>query len=205
MVATFRRYPHIASDAVCVPLILSASLAPFNQEQDNGKTKQQTINTQTGERFSGWPQARTGQETLTDEKIVQFEGKKPDPATIRALVADTLIEGATLGQWWGKQARDLRESFMREIRIAMQNGENLTQATVRIVGGTVDGVTVPGVMKTTKRKAGALVSTAMNAVSNDAALRTFQENSDVIKAVTQVSTLDCRNHFHQKISTLSPY
>ena len=74
----------------------------------------------------------------------------------------------------------------------MSNGESLTQATVRIVGGTVDGVAVPGIMKTTKRKAGALVSTAMNAVSNDAALATFQANTDVIKQVTQVSTLDNR-------------
>ena len=71
--------------------------------------------------------------------MIKFEGKKLDPATIRALVSGTLIEGATLGQWWGKQSRDLRESFMREIRTAMQNGESLTQATVRIVGGTVDG------------------------------------------------------------------
>lgn len=122
--------------------------------------------------------------------MIKLEGKKLDPATTRALVSGTLIEGATLGQWWGKQSRDLRESFMREIRTAMQNGESLTQATVRIVGGTVDGVTVPGIMKTTKRKASALAATAMNAVSNDAALRTFQENNDVIKAVTQVSTLD---------------
>ena len=122
--------------------------------------------------------------------VVRFEGKTLDPATIRALVSGTLMEGATLGQWWGKQSRDLRELFMREIRTAMSNGESLTQATVRIVGGTVDGVTVPGIMKTTKRKANALAATAMNSVSNEAALKTFQENNDVIKAVTQVSTLD---------------
>ncbi|RLC58422.1 MAG: hypothetical protein DRI30_02655 [Chloroflexi bacterium] len=122
--------------------------------------------------------------------MIKFEGKRLDPATIRVLVSGTMIEGATLGQWWGKQSRDLRESFMRTIRTSMNNGESLTQATVRIVGGTVDGVAVPGVMKTTKAKANALAATAMNRVSNEAALRTFQENSDVIKAVTQVSTLD---------------
>jgi len=124
--------------------------------------------------------------------IVKFEGKLLDPATIRVLVRGLQLEGATLNQWWGKQARDLRESFMRQIRTSMVNGESLTQATVRIVGGTVDGVTVPGIMKTTKARASALAATAMNQAANEAALATYQENSDVIKAVTQVSTLDNR-------------
>jgi hypothetical protein len=74
----------------------------------------------------------------------------------------------------------------------MNNGESLTQAITRITGGTIDGVTVPGVMQTTKRKAGALASTAMSAVTNQAALQSYQANNDVIKAVTQLSTLDNR-------------
>ena len=74
----------------------------------------------------------------------------------------------------------------------MNNGESLTQAITRVTGGTIDGVTVPGIMKTTKAKAGALVSTSMSAVTNEAALKSFQANNDVIKAVTQLSTLDNR-------------
>ena len=124
--------------------------------------------------------------------VVRFKGNKLDPASVNALVADTLIQGATLSQWWRGQARGFQQAFMREIRTAMANGESLTQATVRVVGGTVDGVTVPGIMKTTKRKAAALVSTAISSVSNRAALESFQAKSDVIKAVTQVSTLDNR-------------
>jgi hypothetical protein len=114
--------------------------------------------------------------------VVRFKGNKLDPASVNALVADTLIQGATLGQWWRGQARGFQQAFMREIRTAMANGESLTQATVRVVGGTVDGVTVPGIMKTTKRKAAALVSTAINSVSNRAALESFQANSDVINS-----------------------
>lgn len=122
--------------------------------------------------------------------MIEFEGETLDPATIRALVKDTLIEGATTSAWFTKQSDDFLDVLMREVRTAMQNRESLTQGITRIVGGTVDGVVVPGVMKTTRRKAGALVATTMNRVSNEAALKSFQANSDVIKAVTQVSTLD---------------
>lgn len=121
-----------------------------------------------------------------------FVLNRPSPEQIRAASTDVMIEGEVVSAWWRSQATDLRKSFMREVRTAIANGENLTQGIARITGGTVDGVTVPGVMKTTKRKAGALVSTAIQEVQKNAALAAYQANSDVIKAVTQVSTLDNR-------------
>jgi hypothetical protein len=122
--------------------------------------------------------------------VVRFTGSKLDPATIKALVTGTLVNGSKPTVWWNRQSIDFRNSFMDTMRTSMRNGESLTQAITRVVGGTVDGVSVPGIMKTTKAKAGALAATAQSAVSNEAALKTFQANNDVIKAVSQVSTLD---------------
>ena len=122
--------------------------------------------------------------------VVRFKGNKLDPATITALVTGTLVNGSKPSAWWKRQSADFRNTLMDTVRTSMQNGESLTQAITRVTGGTIDGVTVPGVMKTTKAKAGALVSTSMSAVTNEAALKSFQANNDVIKAVTQVSTLD---------------
>lgn len=124
--------------------------------------------------------------------VVRFNGKKLDPATIKALVAGTLVSGTKPSVWWNRQSIDFRNSFMDTIRTSMRNGESLTQAITRVVGGTVDGVSYPGIMKTTKAKAGALAATAQSAVTNEAALKTFQANNDVIKAVSQISTLDNR-------------
>ena len=124
--------------------------------------------------------------------VVRFNGKKLDPATIRALVSGTLVNGSKPSVWWNRQSIDFRDNFMDTMRQSARNGESLTQAITRVVGGTVDGVQVPGIMPTTRAKAGALVATAQNAVANEAALATFQENNDVIKAVTQLSTLDNR-------------
>ena len=123
---------------------------------------------------------------------IRFNGNTLDPETIRRLVAETLVEGAAPSAWFRRQSSEFRERFMDTIRTSMSNGESLQQAITRIVGGTVDGVLVPGILKTTKSKAGALVATGINAVSNRAALATFQDNTDVIKWVTQVSTLDNR-------------
>lgn len=124
--------------------------------------------------------------------VVKFKGNKLDPETIKALVAATLVNGSSPTAWWKRQSLDFRNTFMDTVRTSMRNGESLTQAINRIVGGTIDGASVPGIMKTTKAKAGALVSTSMSAVTNEAALKSFQANNDVIKAVTQLSTLDNR-------------
>jgi hypothetical protein len=124
--------------------------------------------------------------------VIRFKGNRLDPQTLRALVAGTLIQGNKLSGWWSKQSADFLDSFMREIRTSMQNGESVTQAITRVTGGTLNGVQVPGIMKKSKGQAGALVSTAMNRVSNEAALASYQANSDVIKWVTQLSTLDNR-------------
>lgn len=122
--------------------------------------------------------------------VVRFKGNTLDPATINALVAATLVNGTTPSAWWKRQSVDFRNSFMDTIRTSMNNGESLQQAITRVVGGTIDGVAVPGVMQTTKRKAGALVSTSMSAVTNEAAIKSYQANNDVVKAITQLSTLD---------------
>ena len=124
--------------------------------------------------------------------VIRFNGRKLDPATIKALVSGTLVNGSKPSVWWNRQSVDFRNSFMDVMRTSAKNGESLTQAITRVVGGTVDGVSVPGIMKTTRARAGALAATAQNAVANEAALKTFQANNDVIKAVVQLSTLDNR-------------
>lgn len=81
---------------------------------------------------------------------------------------------------------------MDEIRTSLENGESIQRATTRIVGGTIDGVAVPGVMKTARHRAEAIVRTAINEIVTQTRLGTLQEMDDVVKAVQQISTLDNR-------------
>jgi hypothetical protein len=124
--------------------------------------------------------------------IVEFTGNEISAATANALVAETLIEGNAVSSWWTRQSAEFLEGFMDRMRTSVQNGESVTQGITRVIGGTLNGVQIPGMMKTSKKNAGALVSSAINAVTNQARISTFQENRDVIKGIQQVSTFDNR-------------
>ena len=121
---------------------------------------------------------------------VKFKGTKLDPATIKALVSGTLVNGSKPSVWWARQSQAFRDQFMDTMRTSMRNGESLAQAATRVFGGTVDGVVTPGIMKGTKAQASALAATSISAVTNEAALASFKANADVIKAFAQLSTLD---------------
>jgi hypothetical protein len=121
---------------------------------------------------------------------VKFNSKRISEQQARSIESATLVEGARTREQWRRQAGAFLNQFRDVIRTSMNNGESLQQATTRVVGGTVDGIPTQGVMKTTRARANALVSTSVNAVQNGARLATFQANTDVIKGVQQVSTLD---------------
>lgn len=102
------------------------------------------------------------------------------------------IEGARVLQWWQRQSADLQRSFADAVRTSVKNGETLAQGATRVVGGTINGVEVPGVMATTMARAATLVATSVNHATNQARLATYQRNTDVVKQIQQISTLDNR-------------
>jgi len=123
---------------------------------------------------------------------IEFEGNELDAGTRAAIVNNSLIEGARPVTWWTRQANDLHENFMNEMRTSLENGEGIQKATTRIVGGTIDGVQVPGIMDTARRNAQTLARTAINKFTNEARIESFAANDDIIKAIEQISTLDNR-------------
>jgi len=99
------------------------------------------------------------------------------------------VGGATISTWTRRQSKDLQDAVMDQVRLSLEAGESTQEATTRITGGRIRGVDVPGVMKTSRRKAETLVRTSIAEVVNAAALQSFQD-MDVVKAVQQISTLD---------------
>ncbi len=124
--------------------------------------------------------------------VIKFPEKTISDTTAGVIAGNAAVEGAPPLSWWRRQARSLREKYADQIRISMRNGESVLQGITRLIGGTVRGTTVPGVMKAARRDAGALVATSMNNVANKSRLATFQQHGDVIKAIQQISTLDRR-------------
>lgn len=121
----------------------------------------------------------------------------PDPVKLvprnilEALAGQSMIEGAPIKDWWGRQSAQLRQRFTDQMRLGVAQGETVGQLVQR-VRGTRAGGFLDGIMGTTTRQAEALVRSSVNAVGNDARLAVFQANADVIEALAHISTLDSR-------------
>ncbi len=110
----------------------------------------------------------------------------PTLAYFKSVASDVLIQGAPSADWWRGQSVDLQNKFAQQLRLGMGAGETNQQIISRIVGKSG----APGIMETSRRNAAALVQTSVQTVANDARRETFDSNTDVIKGIRQVSTLD---------------
>jgi SPP1 gp7 family putative phage head morphogenesis protein len=110
---------------------------------------------------------------------------------LRAILSDTVIQGAASGQWWSKIGKDLQSRFSSGIRQGMLRGETLGQLVTRI-RGTKEKSFKDGIMSTTASSARRLIRTSVQAVANKARDDTYLENDDLIRSVQWVATLDGR-------------
>jgi len=124
--------------------------------------------------------------------LVEFNDDELPPEMTNAIAGGITIEGAAMSTHWQRQSKKFQESFMDQIRVSLENGESTQQAVTRIVGGTVDGIPVTGIISMARNRAEAIVRTAINEIVNQVRINTFQDMGDVVKAVQQISTLDSR-------------
>jgi len=140
---------------------------------------------------------------LKDVFVAQLEPQLPTAAVMRTLAGRTLIEGAPSATWWGKQSADLAFRFSNVVRQGVFAGDTTLKmvSTLRGKAGSV------GVLDLSRRSAEALIRTSVQAVSAEATRATYRANSDIIKGVRQMSTLDARTTdiciaYHDKSWTL---
>lgn len=112
--------------------------------------------------------------------------KIPSSMYFKSVMSDVLIKGHAVKDWWSEQSRQTAFKFAGEVRQGLANAETNQQIIARIVGTKA----VPGIMPIARNNAAALVQTSVMAVANDARLSTFQANSDIIKGLQVVATLD---------------
>jgi DNA-binding transcriptional ArsR family regulator len=105
-----------------------------------------------------------------------------------AVASNVLLQGVPQADWWNRQTVQTQQVFAGAVRQGLASAETNQQIIARIVGKPRLGI--PGVMDITRRNASTLVQTSVQAVANSARLETFRRNSDVIKGVKQISTLD---------------
>lgn len=104
-------------------------------------------------------------------------------------IADTvLFEGNYIAEWWQKLGIDASFRMSAAIRQGIAQGEANQKIINRIVGRPGE----PGEMDITKRNVAAFVNTAVQTVANEASLKTFQANADVVPALRWLTALDGR-------------
>ncbi len=110
----------------------------------------------------------------------------PKSSYFASLQSEVMIQGAPSADWWRGQSQDLQFKFKQQVRQGLANAETNQQIIARIVGKNGE----PGVMETARRNAAALVQTSVQTVANDARRNVFKANSNVVKGLQQISTLD---------------
>jgi hypothetical protein len=119
---------------------------------------------------------------------IGLEASIPSASVLKAMVSDTLLQGAPLADWWAKQAEDTAFKFASQVRQGVVQGETLQQIITRIVGSPKKGIT--GVMDISRTHASTLVHDSIMQIANDAKMATYEANKDVIKGVRWLATFD---------------
>lgn len=114
-------------------------------------------------------------------------------ATLTAIANDSVILGTKIKDIWFKQNNETFARFEKEMRLGIVQGETLPQLIFRVTGGK-DGLgnVTPGFMNIKKIHAEALVRTSISTVTNQAHIQTYSENTDVVRGMQEIATLDRR-------------
>jgi len=120
--------------------------------------------------------------------VIGVDVSVPSASVLKAMVSDTLLQGAPLSAWWNKQAEDTAFKFSAQVRQGVAQGETLQQIITRIVGSQKHGTV--GIMEVSRRNASTLVHDSIMQIANDAKLAVYRENSDVVKGVHWLATFD---------------
>jgi SPP1 gp7 family putative phage head morphogenesis protein len=129
------------------------------------------------------------------------------PDQLESIAKKNMLFGSPAREFWKKQAANMADRFMTEMRLGVSRGETLGQLVQR-VGGKSTGKRFAyktkagkqrylvdfkgGIMDMQTRNAEALVRTATQQVANEVRHKTLVGNPDVIKGQAWLSTLDMR-------------
>lgn len=114
----------------------------------------------------------------------------PPDEVVERVANSSLVQGATIRQWWEK----LNDTTAFDLERAIKNGVLLGQTNREIARNIVGNGTDKGseALSKARRDAMAITRTGVQTIANDARFATYEQNADIIKALQWVSTLDSR-------------
>jgi len=139
--------------------------------------------------------AQLSQEQVTDAvnsaTNIELVSNKVHLSKLRALAGNSMIEGAPINEWWGRQTDVFKQEFKDQIRQGMLNGETIPDMIRRVQGSRANRFQ-DGIIARAGKRAHRLVRTSVLTVANQARMETYKTNARVIKGVQWLSTLDSR-------------
>lgn len=115
----------------------------------------------------------------------------PSPSRLNSIITSSPFEGKIMGDWFSDLGRSTQQQVAKQVNIGLAQGESVDKV-VRRLRGTREKRFQDGALNTSRRNAENIVRTANTHVSAQAAQTTYAENSDLIKGVRFVATLDSR-------------
>lgn len=129
--------------------------------------------------------------TLDVESPTELNTTIPSEVTLVSLVADEPFEGQLLKEWMDRLSAGDARRIKDSVRVGMTRGLPIDDI-VRMALGSAEFDGADGATAMTRNQVNSLVRTAVNAFSNMARDRTYQENSDLIDFEMYHATLDSR-------------
>jgi len=135
--------------------------------------------------------ARFSAATLKNSIPIEFDVTMPSSQLLQSVVTSQPFRGKLLKDWF----TDLEEGRFKRMRDAIQigivEGETIDQMVQRIRGTRANGYK-DGILEMSRRDAAAVVRTSVNHTTTRAREILYEENTDLVKGVEWISTLDGR-------------
>jgi hypothetical protein len=111
---------------------------------------------------------------------IGIEASLPTQTVLKSVISDMLILGSPAKDWWSKQADKMAFDFAAQVRQGVISGETNAMIIARVTP----------IINQSAQGAAALVHTAIQTISTDARLATFQQNADIAPTVEWCSAFD---------------
>jgi len=115
----------------------------------------------------------------------------PNTQVLRSLAIKQPIQGRFVNDWYKQLAQNTATKVNQSIRLGVAEGQGIESIVRRLKGTRANGFR-DGILDESRRHLRTLVRTSVTEVTNVAREQVFKENTDVIKGVQYIATLDGR-------------
>lgn len=165
----------------------------YQQNQDIVREQYKVMEAKLYQQLTDFAKVESAWLIRTMEAVtpVAIDFVSPNATMLKALARNELLEGALLKDWFAKLHKDTSFAVNRAIRAGMIEGEGI-DAIVRRIKGTRAAKYTDGILEAKRSHLQSIVRTSVSNVSHAARDMTYRANSDVIKKIEIIVTLDTR-------------